>query len=251
MMQRFKVVVSYDGFDYVGWQIQASHRGKTIQQTIEEAIGRITHFPVAVVGSGRTDAKVHASGQVFHFSLDFTMNELEWKRAINGQLPHDIQILSVQKVTEEFHARFNAVGKRYDYLVHCGDVDVFSSRYAFQCYYKLDIDKMRQAAAILKGTHDFSSFCANTWEETSNQVRDVRRLEIVEEGKFIRFIYEGKGFMRYMIRMLTGALIEVGRGKITVEDVQIMLESKDKEACRYKAKPQGLTLVRVDYNQEE
>ena len=132
MRQRFKAVVSYDGFDYAGWQIQPAERGATIQQTIQDAISAICRQPISITGSGRTDAQVHAWGQVFHFDVDFSLNAFQWKRAINGHLPKDIHIRSIETVDPHFHARFDAIGKRYEYRIQLGDANVFTRRYAFQ-----------------------------------------------------------------------------------------------------------------------
>ena len=248
MRQRFKAVVSYDGFDYAGWQIQPAERGATIQQTIQDAISAICRQPISITGSGRTDAQVHAWGQVFHFDVDFSLNAFQWKRAINGHLPKDIHIRSIETVDPHFHARFDAIGKRYEYRIQLGDANVFTRRYAFQTPWALNVQTMREGAAYLIGEHDFSSFCANSRTETPDQVRTITRLELIEDGDQLRLIYEGNGFMRYMVRMLTGTLIEVGRGRLTPQEVQKMLLARDKQICHFNAKPQGLTLVEVYYS---
>lgn len=247
MKQRFKATVSYDGYDYAGWQIQPADRGRTIQQTIEEAISEICLQPVHITGSGRTDAQVHAQGQVFHFDVDFRLTPFQWKRAINGHLPQDIRIIKIEAVSDQFHARFDAVGKRYDYRIQRGEFNVFSRRYAFQSPWPLNVQKMKEGASFLIGRHDFSSFCANSLSEMPDQVRELRRLELIESGEELRLVYEGSGFMRYMVRMMTGTLIEVGRGRMAPEQVKVMLEARDKQICHFNAKPQGLTLVHVEY----
>ena len=178
MKQRFKAVVSYDGFDYAGWQIQPAERGATIQQTIQDAISVICQQPVSITGSGRTDAQVHAWGQVFHFDVDFSLNAFQWKRAINGHLPKDIHIRSIEAVDSRFHARFDAIGKRYEYRIQRGEANVFTRRYAFQSPWTLNVQAMREGAAYLIGEHDFSSFCANSRAEMPDQVRTITRLEL-------------------------------------------------------------------------
>lgn len=247
MMQRFKAVVSYDGFDYAGWQIQPAERGATIQQTIQDAISVICQQPVSITGSGRTDAQVHAWGQVFHFDVDFSLNAFQWKRAINGHLPKDIHIRSIEAVDSRFHARFDAIGKRYEYRIQLGEANVFTRRYTFQSPWTLNVQAMREGAAYLIGEHDFSSFCANSRAEMPDQVRTITRLELAEENDQLRLIFEGSGFLRYMVRMMTGTLIEVGRGRLAPQDVQWMLQAQDKQICHFNAKPQGLTLVEVYY----
>ncbi len=250
-MTRFKAVVSYDGYDYAGWQIQPAERGMTIQQAIEDALLTICQKKTGIVGSGRTDAGVHARGQVFHFDTELSLSEERWKRALNGHLPKDIHICSMTKTAPDFHARFDAVGKCYEYLIHLGELDVFSRRYAFQCPWALDVQAMRQAADVLTGTHDFSSFCANSLQETPDQIRTLSCLNIEQEEDWLRCTFIGSGFLRYMVRMLTGTLIEVGRGRLKAEDVRTMLEARDKQICHWNARPQGLTLKEVYYPDQE
>ena len=244
-MSRYKAVVSYDGSRYVGWQTQKN--GLSIQQVIEDVIEEICLKKVSIVASGRTDKKVHAKAQVFHFDSDFKLDAKGWLKAINGHLPKDIHISSLIEVDENFHARFHVIKKRYEYLINLGEYNVFEQNYAFQPYYKLDVEAMRDASAVFIGKHDFSTFCANTHEETPNQVRTITCLEMVQENEHLRLIFEGDGFMRYMVRMITATLIEVGRHRLSKEQVQKMLLSKDKQVCRFNAAPQGLYLVKVDY----
>jgi len=243
--RRFKAIVSYDGSRYVGWQTQA--HGISIQSTIEAAISSICLKKTSITGAGRTDAKVHAKGQCFHFDTDFYLDAPKWKQAINGHLPKDIRIVSLEEVDHRFHARFSVINKRYDYVINLGEYDVFTADYAMQCWYSLNIEAMRKAAAVFIGEHDFSSFCANSFAQTTDQTRTITRLELVEEGSFLRLIFEGKGFLRYMVRMITATLIEVGRGRLSIQDVQTMMDARNKEVCRYNAQPQGLYLVRIDY----
>lgn len=245
-MTRYKAVVSYDGSRYVGWQIQKN--GLSIQQVIEDAIQAICLKKTPITASGRTDKKVHAYAQVFHFDSDFKLDAKGWLKAINGHLPKDIHLSSLTETDESFHARFNVVSKQYEYRINLGEYSVFEQNYAFQPYYKLDVEAMRNASVVFMGTHDFSSFCANTHEETPNQIRTITRLDLIEENEHLRLIFEGDGFMRYMVRMITAVLIEVGRHRLSAEQVKEMLESKDKRACRYNAAPQGLYLVKVDYD---
>lgn len=246
-MTRYKAVVSYDGTNYVGWQLQTNGTG--IQEVIEKALAKVTTHAITIQGAGRTDGNVHAYGQVFHFDSEFELEESHWEKAINSYLPKDIHIRSVKKVKSSFHARYHVLSKRYDYLVNIQEFDVFKARYSYFCFYKLDLEIMRKAATLFVGEHDFTSFCANTKEQTTNQVRTITRLEIVEEKDYLRLIFEGKGFLRYMVRMISGTLIELGRGKINIDQVQEMLESKDKMACHFNAQAQGLYLVEINYRE--
>ena len=246
LMKRFRAIVSYDGTNYVGWQTQI--KTNTIQETIEKVIESICCQPTSIVCSGRTDAGVHACGQVFHFDSDFDLTNEKWKVAINGHLPKDIHIHSVVQVKSDFHARFHAIGKRYDYLINFNEYDVFSRLYAYQCFSHLNVDKMKEASQIFLGKHDFSSFCVNSFATHPDQVRTITKIEFIQEQSQLRIVFEGKGFLRYMVRMIIGTLIEVGRGRITQEEVQNMLNLRSKTACRHNAKAHGLTLMSVFYN---
>jgi len=247
MMKRFKCYVAYDGYNYVGWQRQAN--GLSVQEVIEDVIEKIQKRKVNIVASGRTDAKVHALNQCFHFDTDFYLSDKDWKKAINGHLPKDIYINSLEEVDRNFHARFNATNKRYDYLINLGDYDVFKRYRMFQPKYDLDIDLMEECSKIFIGYHDFSSFCSNPYSTHPDQRRYIRSIVFNIENDVLRISYQGKGFLRYMVRMLTATLIEVGRHRISKKELIKMFESKDKGVCRVNAKPYGLYLVRVDYDE--
>ncbi len=246
-MSRFKVVVSYDGTAYLGWQRQP--HGLTIQEVVEDTIKKISNESVVIVGSGRTDAKVHALGQVFHFDSGFYLDAKGWKKALNAHLPEDITIVSIVAVKEDFHARFHAVKKGYEYRILLGEKDVFLRNYALRCYYKLDIEAMEKASKLFVGKKDFSSFCTNGFDTHPDQVREIYRIDFTYENQLLKITFEGKGFLRYMVRMIVGTLIELGRGKISEKDIERMLEERRKGACRYNAKAYGLYLVSVSYDQ--
>ncbi len=242
---RFRGIVSYNGTKYAGWQIQPSFH--TVQHVIQKILSTMHQRSIVIYGSGRTDAGVHAIGQVFHFDSDMNLDGEGWMRALNAQLPNDIRIRNVEATTPDFHARYSAIGKRYDYLVNTGLYDPFRYNLIHQVNQPLDLPLMREAASLLVGTHDFTSFCANTIDETPNQIRELRRLEIAEKGETIRFVLEGDGFLRYMVRMLVGNLLEVGLHKMNVESLKDILYAKDKLATSKIAPPCGLYLVRVYY----
>lgn len=244
-MRRFKCIVSYDGTNYIGWQSQ--RRNNSVQEQIETVMEKITKQKINIVAAGRTDAKVHAYGQTFHFDTDFYLDANKWKMALNGHLPKDIYIRSVTEVDENFHARFSVIRKRYDYCINLGEYSVFSCDYAFQCYYELDVNKMIAASKVFIGKHDFTSFCANPVNLFPNQVREIEDIIFTKENEMLRISFIGKGFLRYMVRMLTATLIEVGRNRLTKEQVEQMLKAKNKDVCRLNAKPQGLTLVSIEY----
>ncbi len=242
---RVQVIVSYNGTNYAGWQIQPAVL--SVQQILQDALVTMHRHPILIVGSGRTDAGVHALGQSFHFDTDMNLSTDVWERALNSQLPDDIVVRKVKEVPQAFHARFSAISKRYDYLVNVGEYDPLHYNLEYQLNRNLDLDAMRQGAQILIGTHDFSSFCANTFEEIPNQIRTVSHLEILEENGCIRFTLEGSGFLRYMVRMLVGNLIDVGLHRKSLEDLQVIMDKHDKTATSSIAPACGLYLVRVDY----
>lgn len=241
-----KMIVAYDGTHYNGWQIQPQL--KSVQETIEKALG-ILHKQdvIKIVGSGRTDAQVHAMGQVFHFETTLNIPADRWPRALNAYLPKDIRIQSASIEPDDFHARFSAVSKRYDYLVTTDKTNPFIQNYMGKIYGELNLQRMKECAQVFIGTHDFTSFCSAEIEPLKPKVKTITRIEITEESGAIRISYEGNGFLRYMVRMLSGTIIQAGLGKIDAKDAKRMLEGQDKHQCPYKAEACGLYLMRVDY----
>lgn len=244
-MPRYKAIVSYDGSQYGGWQKQLNTH--SIQTEIEQALETIHGHPVPICASGRTDAGVHALAQVFHFDSEKNIPYDNWKRALNSLLPKDIRIQEVEKVDEFFHARFCAKEKRYDYLITSDIHNPFLQNYMGKEYKKLDTAYMQECAGIFKGTHDFTSFTSNRINPKKSRVKTITRLDIIEEENCVRMIFEGSGFLRYMVRMIAQTLIEAGKHNIQKEEIQWMLASKDKHLCRYKAQAEGLYLVKVVY----
>jgi len=241
---RYKAIVSYDGTRYAGWQSQGSLL--SIQDELNKAISRITNEEIKIAGAGRTDAKVHAYGQVFQFDTDKIYKDI--KHAINSQLPEDIDMVSIEQTDDQFHSRFSAKWKHYDYIINDKEYSPLLANYAAQVKGKLDLSAMRNASEVLLGTHDFTSFNATKIKEIEDQVRTIYKIEIKEENNLIKISYYGNGFLRYMIRILSETLIQVGLGKITKDDVLSMLQAKDKTACHYNGDPQGLYLVEVGYS---
>lgn len=244
-MKRYKCVVSYLGRNYNGWQTQK--HGASVQEEIERVIHDITRSDIRIVAAGRTDAKVNAKGQVFHFDTELEMTPYKWKGALNGHLPKDIHIVSVEEVDHLFHARFCAKEKRYDYKINLGEYNVFEKDFVYQCPYALDVDLMKQASKYFIGTHDFTSFCSNSKDEMEDQVRTVYDIVFQQDGDVLTISYYGQGFLRYMVRMMSAALIEVGRGMFEVSHVFEMLEAKSKTMTRKNANAEGLTLVEIKY----
>ena len=246
---RLKATVSYDGSGYAGWQRQDNALG--IESIIMDVMERIHHHPVEITGSGRTDAGVHAIAQVFHFDSELKMSKEQWRRAMNALLPADIRMQDVKKVREDFHARFDAISKRYDYYLSYDIDNPFLQRYRAFYRGRLNIERMKECAALFVGTHDFTSFTSSRIDPRKSRVRTITMCAIEETADGLHFRLEGNSFLRYMVRMIVGTLIEAGRDRLSVQEVKAMLEAKDKEACRYKAPGSGLYLVEVRYPEEE
>lgn len=247
-MSRFKAIVSYDGSLYGGWQKQPNTA--SIQETIEQTLEQIHHEVVGITASGRTDALVHAIGQVFHFDAENEMKAQQWLKAMNALLPKDIRIQSVEEVSEDFHARFHALSKRYDYLITNDINNPFLEHYMAKDYKLFDVEYMQECAKVFIGTHDFTSFTSNKIDPRKPRTKTIERLHVLQEGQHVRMIFEGTGFLRYMVRMMAQTLIEAGKHRIKKEDIQRMLDGKSKHMCRFKAPAQGLYLVHVTYEND-
>ena len=240
---RYKAIVSYDGTAYQGWQKQPDKN--SVQAKIDTAFSRLSQHGVKITGAGRTDKGVHAFGQVFHFDCDKEFKDIT--KSINSQLPEDIRIVSCKPVSDEFHSRYDAKWKHYSYIINTGKFNPIQRNYAYQLGIELDEEKMQEAAKVLVGTHDFSSFNATRKDEIEDQVRTIYKIEVKRRGSLVTVDYYGDGFLRYMIRMMTGALIEAGKGKITAEDIQNIMEKMDKTACNYNVPACGLYLIEISY----
>ncbi|MBI5771078.1 MAG: tRNA pseudouridine(38-40) synthase TruA [Verrucomicrobia bacterium] len=244
-LQRWKCVCAYDGSAFGGWQSQVG--GNSIQDVIEVRLAQIFKRQVRIHASGRTDAGVHARGQVFHFDAAWRHGTGKLLAALRTELPAAIQIKSVHAVAADFHARFRATGKRYIYHLHLGDADPFTRPYCWAIFRKLDVAAMRAAAGVLCGRHDFRAFTALNGPEKEETVREVRRLEVVQRGRQVRIIAEADGFLYKMVRSLTGVLVTVGEGRMTAGEVRAILEARKRTVAVQTAPPQGLFLERVFY----
>jgi tRNA pseudouridine38-40 synthase len=243
--QRWKCVCAYDGTRFAGWQSQV--RGTAIQDVIEARLAQIFKGPLRIHGSGRTDAGVHAYGQVFHFDADWSHGPEKLRAAFRAGLPAAIQIKSVRAVADDFHARFQAKGKCYVYHLYLGDPDPFARPYCWSLLRPLDVAAMQAAAAALCGRHDFRAFTALNGPEREDTVRELQRLDVVARGRRIRITAESTGFLYKMVRSMAGALVAVGEGKTTVDAVRAMLQSGVREPVVKTAPPQGLFLMKVWY----
>jgi tRNA pseudouridine38-40 synthase len=245
----FKITVAYDGTDYVGWQRQAE--GASIQMLLEDAFEQLDGRPVAVVGAGRTDAGVHALAQVASVALARSIDSRSLVPAINVRLPATVRVLEAVEVTADFHARFRARAKSYRYRIWNAEVaSPFERLYAWHIPGpQLDEHAMALAARAVEGHHDFAAF-QGTGGETRSTERTVYASSVVRTGPLVTYDIRGDGFLRHMVRNLVGTLVEIGRGKQQVAWMADVLASRDRAVAGRTAPPEGLFLVRVDYDDE-
>lgn len=242
----YRFLIQYDGSRYSGWQKQGN-TDKTIQGKIESILGKMTGAPVEVHGSGRTDAGVHAYGQIAnaHFQTDLSVTQI--RDYLNRYLPEDIAVLEVSTAHPRFHSRLNASEKTYCYRIRTNPLrDVFSRKYTYSMQGPFDVQKMRKAASLLTGTHDFTSFCGNR-RMKKTAVRTVYVIRIDETEDELKLWFTGDGFLQYMVRILAGTLIEVGQGKRSADSMTEILEAKNRDAAGVTLPAQGLALVSVAY----
>ena len=244
-LQRWKCICAYDGTGFAGWQSQA--RADGVQDIIEARLAQIFGAAIRIHGSGRTDSGVHALGQVFHFDAVWPHGVAKLLAAFRMGLPDAIQVKSIRAVAADFHSRFQATGKRYEYRLHLGAPDPFNRLYCWPVFRPLDLKAMQAAAAILRGRQDFRAFTALNGREREDTVRDLRRLDVVRRGRTVHIIAEAGGFLYKMMRSLAGVLVSVGEGKLTPERVREILASKQRTALVLTAPPEGLFLVKVFY----
>ena len=242
----WRLILSYDGSRYNGWQKQGNTEN-TIQGKLEQVLSRLMEQSIEVQGAGRTDAGVHALGQVASVRLPGKWDPRQLQEKLNEYLPEDIAVLEATPAEERFHARLSARGKTYRYEIRIGTVpDVFRRKYQWQLADQPDLGKMRAAAAQLIGTRDFRSFCGNRQFKKST-VRTVESIDIQQDGADLTITFRGDGFLPYMVRILTGTLVEIGLGKIPAESIPEILAAKDRMAAGPTAPAKGLTLVEVRY----
>jgi tRNA pseudouridine38-40 synthase len=247
-MPKYKLTIAYDGTSYSGWQIQLN--AISIQSLIETALATILRAPTPVFSSGRTDAGVHAKAQTAHFSSESPVDLFRLQLSLNGLLPPDIRILSIEEAAADFHARYSAISKEYHYHLHLErTTDPFKRLYAYHDYSPLDLDKMKEAAGYFVGTHDFTTFAndASKGSAAKNPIRTITRLDLCAEPGGIRLEFEGNGFLYKMVRNITGTLLDVARGKIAVESIPQLFEAKDRSLAPPAAPARGLFLIKVNY----
>ncbi|SOC09446.1 tRNA pseudouridine(38-40) synthase [Ureibacillus xyleni] len=246
-MRRLKATISYDGTLFAGYQVQPGER--TVQLEIESVLAKMHKGEkVRITASGRTDARVHATGQVIHFDTTLTIAHDRYKKALNVQLPRDIRVLEVEEVSSDFHARFSVTGKRYRYIWNCEE-----EQSPFRRHFSVDtkginpdVEKMNEAAQFIVGTHDFSCFCAaNT--SVVDKVRTVHSLAFERHNEELHMVIEGNGFLYNMVRIIAGTLWEVGIGKREVASLKDIIASKERGKAGKTAPAHGLYLEKVFY----
>lgn len=244
-MKRVRMIIAYDGTNYVGWQTQPN--GVSVQETLEQALLEVVKAPVSVQGSGRTDSGVHARAQVAHFDTEARMAADKYAIALNMHLPDDVRVLYSEECDPAFHARFSAKTKQYLYRIHIGThADVFSRNYALQLYRMPDLGLLQSCAAAIEGTHDFRAFMS-MGTRMENTVRTVTQSEWGFDGTFLTYAVTGNGFLYNMVRILVGTMLEIAFGKLPPDSIVRALASAERKDAGPTAPAHGLTLNRVSY----
>ena len=247
-MRRIKIVLAYDGTDFHGWQVQPGL--PTIQGALETIVSGMEGSPVHVAGSGRTDAGVHARAQVAAFSIENPIPPPNLRRAINRLLPPSIRILSVEEVNPDFHPRYDALAKTYEYRIFRGEVcDPFLWRYLLHHPYPLDVERMVGSARIFEGEHDFSAFAASDIRDAEgrSKVRTIFSSRLETEGDWMTYRVRGSGFLKHMVRNMVGYLLEAGKGNADAEELARLLQPGCAEKAGPTAPAKGLILDSVEY----
>jgi tRNA pseudouridine38-40 synthase len=250
MTQKSKMLIAYDGTEYSGWQIQPGET-LTIQELIQNSLSTLIREKINIVGSGRTDAGVHALGQVAHFrsTKEFDHDAILFR--LNSMLPNAIRILSLEAADEDFHAQKSAKSKTYHYHLWLEDVvDPFRRLYVHQCRNRIDLELLKAAANEFVGTHNFSSFTNSATKGSAgrNPVRTIHEIRIVPQVGGVRLEFKGNGFLYKMVRNIVGSLIQIGSGRRPIEEIQELFKAKDRRLAASGAPARGLFLVCVDYS---
>ena len=245
MERNLKLTLAYDGTRFVGWQKQT--QGESIQGLLEDAMSRLEGAPITAHGAGRTDAGVHAEGQVASARVTFDHEAATVARALNAILPPDVRVISVEDAAPDFHARFSACVKSYRYqLANTPVMSPFVRAYAWHISEPLDLPAMRESAAALVGTHDFAAFQSAGSDVVSTE-RTITRSELVERSGLLAYEVSGNGFLRHMVRAVVGTLVEVGRGRRPPGEMQALVAGRSRSDAGPTAPAHGLTLVKVEY----
>lgn len=244
-MKNIMLIVEYQGSNFSGWQRQIGER--TIEEVIEKTIKKISKEDIKLIGSGRTDAKVHALGQVANFKTRSTIPASRFKYILNNNLPEDIRIRESKEVSMDFHSRFSAKAKKYKYIVYNSKMpSALYRNFSYHIPRELDIDKMRSACEEFIGTHDFASFKGRR-SVVKDTIRTIYKIDISKKNDLIEITIIGKSFLKYMIRIMVGTLLEVGYGNLSRQDIREIIACKNRTKAKKTADPQGLFLMKVYY----
>lgn len=244
-MKRIMLTVAYDGTAYHGWQIQPN--GVTIEEKLNHALSSLTGEEIRVIGASRTDAGVHALGNLAVFDTESRIAAGKFAAALNARLPEDIRIMKSEEVADDFHPRHCNTKKTYEYRIYMNQFEnPIGRNYAHFVYVPLDIDKMQRAADYLIGEHDFKSFCA-VGAQVLTTVRTVYEAEFRKEGDYLIFKISGNGFLFNMVRIIMGTLLEIGRGNMEPETMQSILQEKDRQKAGPTAPARGLMLIGYEF----
>ena len=245
-MRNLKVMMAYRGTAYHGFQIQPN--GITVQEVVQKCVSKVLNEPVIIHGCSRTDTGVHAKQFCFSVKTNSTIRNLNFVRGVNGELPKDISILSCEDAEPEFHARFSCKGKEYLYLLHCSESkDPFTTDLAYHYRRPVHIERMKKAIPHLEGTHDFQSFCASGCSPEMQTVRTIYSIILEKSGDKLEIYVRGNGFLYNMVRIIVGTLIEVNEGKISVEQLDGIIQAKNRLLAGRTAPAHGLYLNQIFY----
>ena len=249
-MRNIKMTIQYDGSRYKGWQKQ-NIKGmdvSTIQGKIENVLSKMTGEEIQVIGCGRTDTGVHADKYTANFKTNSNKNIKDMSKYLHEFLPEDISVISLRDVSDRFHSRLNAISKTYVYTIDNNRfANVFIKKYAYHVEGQLNIEKMKEASKYFIGTHDFKGFSGVKDKSKKSTVRTINYINITEKDNIIKIEYNGNGFLINMVRILSGTLINVGKGQIEPEDIKKMLQSKQRSELAVKAPAKGLCMKEVNY----
>ena len=244
-MKNYKIVVQYDGTKYNGWQKQGNTKN-TIQEKFENVLSLMCGRNIEIFASGRTDAGVHAEKQIANFKCDTELSGEEIKNYLNHYLPSDILVMSVEEADERFHSRLNAASKTYEYRISIGKPDVFMRKYVFETDIMPDVEKMRSGAKLMLGKHDFKGFSSVKKTKKSTE-RTINFIEIIREENLIRIQINGSGFLYNMVRIISGTLLQIGRGELDENIINEIFEEKTREKAGVTLPACGLVLKEVLY----
>jgi len=241
----YRMLIQYDGSRYNGWQ-RLKDNDNTIQGKIENVLARLIGEAVEIIGASRTDGGVHAKGQVANVHLRKVISSEDLQRYLNEYLPDDIEIIEVKTVSEQFHSRYNSGNKTYSYTIAMkGKKEVFDRKYIYHLNQSLNIEKMKEGANLLKGEHNFQSFCAKKMKKST--VRTIEKIDFAVKGDILRITYVGSGFLYHMVRIMTGTLIEIGLGTREAKSIPSILAKRERSEAGYLVPAKGLCLEKIEY----